>query len=81
VPRRWLVTLDTYANATYGRATGAALVAGTCVSCGQSAHHFTTTQAAAQYPRSGLCERCQRLQTSMTDTVVPFNTTPPSDAS
>jgi hypothetical protein len=80
VPHKWLMTLDTYANATYGRAIGVALVAGTCVRCGQAAHRFTTTQAAAQYLRRGLCEPCQHAQTSMADTLVPFKHNHRNDA-
>ena len=73
ISREWLLALDTYANATYGRSIWRSIVAGTCVSCGRSAHLCTRTDAARRYPRYGLCEHCQNASTSVPDTIVPFN--------
>lgn len=71
--RRWLTTLDTYANETYGRSVSSSVMAGTCVSCGRSAYPFATDEAASLYPQIGLCESCQNAQRSIADTIVPFN--------
>jgi hypothetical protein len=73
VTRKWLMTLDTYANATYGRSVSSAVIAGTCVSCGGSAYPFATDEAATMYPQVGLCQGCQNAQRSIADTIVPFN--------
>ena len=73
MPRRRLIALDSYANETYGRSISSAIIAGTCVRCGKSVHPFTMRDAAARYPRSGLCERCQRCDEPIRNTIVPFN--------
>jgi hypothetical protein len=73
VSDRWLVTLDSYASETYGRSLSSSVVAGVCVSCGRSAQEFTTPETAAEYPRVGLCERCQKAQQSIADAIVPFS--------
>jgi hypothetical protein len=73
MPRRWLVTLDTYANATYGRSISSAVLEGTCASCGKPALTFATAEAATDYPRVGLCQHCHNAQQSISDTIVPFN--------
>ena len=70
---KWLMTLDSYANATYGRSISSSVASGTCVSCGRSAHPFKTAEAEAEYPAVGLCERCQDAQKPISDTIVPFN--------
>jgi hypothetical protein len=73
VSSRWLMTLDSYANATYGRSISSAVAGGICVSCGHAAHPFRTADAEALYPAMGLCERCQDAQKPISDTIVPFN--------
>ena len=70
---KWLVTLDTYANETYGRSIWSSVVAGLCVSCGRPAHPFASADAASQYPEVGLCQHCQDAQRPIADTIVPFN--------
>jgi hypothetical protein len=75
--RRWLWSLDTYANATYGRSVSSAVVANRCVSCNEEIGR-SSPQGAAPYAHVGLCERCQRDE-AITDIVVPFRPpqTPP----
>lgn len=73
VPRNWLLTLDAYANAVYGRNVSSAVASGTCVSCGTDAHPFgNRTAAAAAYPRVGLCERCYGAERPTEHRVLPF---------
>lgn len=69
----WLATLDSYANHTYGRPIGSAVVDGACVGCGQRARPFITAEAALTYARVGLCGRCQEMRRASTSNeVVPF---------
>ena len=56
--RQWLETLDSYANATYGRSIANSVVNGICVRCGRPAHPFTVPEAATRYAAVGLCDRC-----------------------
>jgi hypothetical protein len=57
--REWLMTLDTYANETYGRPVSSAVDDGTCVSCNKPAYDPSTVAAAQLYSRTGVCEHCQ----------------------
>jgi hypothetical protein len=59
MPRRWLVTLDTYANATYGWPISSAVIAGSCVQCGQPARPGMAPADARAYVAAGLCHRCR----------------------
>jgi hypothetical protein len=71
--REWLMTLDTYTNATYGRPASSSIVGGTCVVCEKSTRGFSSLAAAHIYSQRGLCERCQAIQRSISDKIVPFN--------
>ena len=70
---KWLVKLDTYANATYGRSISNAVAAGICVSCAKPAYPFADPEAASAYPKTGLCERCQTERRSSVGKVLPFD--------
>ena len=71
--REWLTTLDSYTNETYGRPVSDAVEGGTCVSCEGTAQKFTTLAAAHVFSQTGVCERCQAAQRSISDKIVPFN--------
>jgi len=79
--RQWLETLDSYANATYGRSIASSVVAGICVRCGRPAHPFTVPEAATRYAAVGLCERCYAERSSsdegvQKDSALPLTRTP-----
>jgi hypothetical protein len=71
--REWLMTLDSYTNQTYGRPASASIDDATCVICEQPTRAFTTLAAAHIYSQRGLCERCQAVQRSISDKIIPFN--------
>ncbi len=71
--REWLRMLDSYANETYGFAITSAIVAGSCVSCGEPARMFSHSDGELTYIKTGVCEACQRAQESIADKIIPFN--------